>query len=81
MAKTMTKEQNLIAIREHLRDALEGDRKKLSSMWQRGIRGGWLFDKLNKRMELTEEKLYRNMIELCPDPPPQKPTQQLQLNF
>lgn len=64
----MTRQQHLLAVQQHLKDGIEGHRKKLSDMWQRGIRGGLLFDKLNSQYEQMQDKLLRCENELCPHP-------------
>lgn len=64
----MTRKQNLFAIREHIKDGIEGHRKRLAAMWERGERSGWLYNKLVEQKELMEQKLDAVNEELCPWP-------------
>lgn len=67
----MTKMQHLIAQREHIRDAIEGHRKRLSDMWNKK-QFGFLFDKLNEQYELYQDKYQRICNEICPMPKKKK---------
>lgn len=60
------KKQNLIAIREHLKDTIEGYRKRLAGMWERGQRTGPLYDRLLLRKQLSEEKYDDVIQKICP---------------
>jgi hypothetical protein len=62
------KETNLIAQREHLKEAIEGDRKILSEMWKKGIRDGWLYEKIHERRERNIDKVAIIGEKLCPWP-------------
>lgn len=65
----MTRQQHLQAIQQHLKDAIEGHRQKLSAMWESGKRAGdFLFDRMNEQYELMQDKLLRCENELCPHP-------------
>jgi hypothetical protein len=64
----MNNKDHLLAQRYHLREAIEGDRQRLAKMWDNGIRGGWLFNKLNERMKLSESKVDKINMQLCPNP-------------
>jgi hypothetical protein len=60
------KTRNLIAQRDHLKEAIEGDRKLLGEMWERGIRGGWLYEKINERRERNIDKVAAIDQKICP---------------
>lgn len=58
--------QNLLAIREHLKEGIEGHRKKLAAMWEAGNRSGFRFEKTNEQYERMQDKLMAVQNELCP---------------
>lgn len=62
----MTKTENLLAIREHLREAIEGHRQKLAKMWEAGTNSGWRFDKINEQYERMQDKYQDVCNQLCP---------------
>lgn len=70
----MTQKQyrNLLTIKEHLKDSAEKHRVRLSELWQRGVRSGFLFTKLNEQRELMLAKIDDVDELLCPSNPYQK---------
>lgn len=62
----MTKTENLLAVREHLRDSIECHRQKLAKMWEAGTNSGWRFDKINEQYERMQDKYQDVCNQLCP---------------
>lgn len=60
------KTRNLIAQRDHLKEAIEGDRKLLGEMWERGTRSGWLYEKINERRQRNIDKVAAIDQKICP---------------
>jgi hypothetical protein len=48
---------NLVAHKKHLLDSIEGNRQKLSDLWNKGIKEGLLVDHHTKLMERSERAL------------------------
>lgn len=59
---------NLISIREHLKDALEGYRVKLAKLWDDNQTDTALYKKLEYRHSQTLLKLDEVMFKLIPNP-------------
>ena len=59
-------EYRLRGLIEHLKTAIDGDRQILGKMWNDGVKGGKLFNKIENRMIRNESKLDDLYEQLCP---------------
>lgn len=61
--------QSLVTIREHLKDAAEGHRKRLAALWEHGKQNTWLYKRLEEQYNIMQDKIDQVNEEILPADP------------